>query len=144
MGIGLTFQQVQKYEKGTNRVSAGRLQRIAEMLNMPVTFFYGGMSAPEKKRESRATGLAFLQTKGAMRLIRAFGRFIRARRNMRWWCWRSCCETRRGMVYSRRDRRPIDMMRRMLRVAALRRQSSRQTDSPAAPRDIPLEGHSDE
>src|SRR6476646_8065332 len=42
-GIGLTFQQVQKYEKGTNRVSAGRLQRIAEILNTPVMFFYGGM-----------------------------------------------------------------------------------------------------
>jgi predicted transcriptional regulator len=37
-GIGLTFQQVQKYEKGTNRVSAGRLQKIAEMLDTPVTF----------------------------------------------------------------------------------------------------------
>ena len=40
-GIGLTFQQVQKYEKGTNRVSAGRLQKIADMLNTPVMFFFG-------------------------------------------------------------------------------------------------------
>jgi len=39
--LGLTFQQVQKYEKGTNRVSAGRLQKIADLLNIPVTFFYG-------------------------------------------------------------------------------------------------------
>jgi DNA-binding transcriptional regulator YiaG len=44
-GIGLTFQQVQKYEKGTNRVSAGRLQQISNMLNVPITFFYGGMGA---------------------------------------------------------------------------------------------------
>ena len=51
-GIGLTFQQVQKYEKGTNRVSAGRLQRIAEMLKIPVTFFYGGAGARVKKRET--------------------------------------------------------------------------------------------
>src|SRR6476469_4127011 len=48
-GIGLTFQQVQKYEKGTNRVSAGRLQQIADLLNVPVMFFYGGMGARAKK-----------------------------------------------------------------------------------------------
>jgi transcriptional regulator with XRE-family HTH domain len=72
-GIGLTFQQVQKYEKGTNRVSAGRLQKIAEMLDTPVTFFYGGMSAAAKKGGKRNDGLAYLQTKGAMRLISAYG-----------------------------------------------------------------------
>lgn len=73
-GIGLTFQQVQKYEKGTNRVSAGRLQRIADMLNIPVMFFYGGMSARGGKKREAPAGqeLAFLQTKGAMRLIRAY------------------------------------------------------------------------
>lgn len=71
-GIGLTFQQVQKYEKGTNRVSAGRLQKIADMLNIPVTFFYSGMGAQAKKRDPAATGLAFLQTKGAVRLVRAY------------------------------------------------------------------------
>jgi transcriptional regulator with XRE-family HTH domain len=72
-GIGLTFQQVQKYEKGTNRVSAGRLQKIAHMLDTPVTFFYGGTAAPGTKREKQNDGLAYLQTKGAMRLIRAYG-----------------------------------------------------------------------
>ena len=71
-GIGLTFQQVQKYEKGTNRVSAGRLQRIADMLDTPVMFFYGGMGTRAKKRDKRNDGLAFLQTKGAMRLMRAY------------------------------------------------------------------------
>src|SRR5437763_15650179 len=69
-GIGLTFQQVQKYEKGTNRVSAGRLQRIADLLNVPVTFFYSGMGANPKKKE-QPSSLAFVQTKGAMRLLRA-------------------------------------------------------------------------
>jgi len=48
-GIDLTFQQVQKYEKGVNRVSAGRLQRIADMLHTPVMFFYAGMGAKPKK-----------------------------------------------------------------------------------------------
>ena len=71
-GIGLTFQQVQKYEKGTNRVSAGRLQRIADMLNTPVMFFYSGMGTRNKKKDTRETGLAFMQTKGAMRLMRAY------------------------------------------------------------------------
>jgi transcriptional regulator with XRE-family HTH domain len=71
-GIGLTFQQVQKYEKGTNRVSAGRLQKIADMLNTPVMFFYAGMGTHAKKRETRNNGLAFIQTKGAMRLMRAY------------------------------------------------------------------------
>jgi len=71
-GIDLTFQQVQKYEKGTNRVSAGRLQRIADMLNTPVMFFYSGMGADAKKKDQRNGGLAFIQTKGAMRLVRAY------------------------------------------------------------------------
>src|SRR4051812_12131964 len=71
-GIGLTFQQVQKYEKGTNRVSAGRLQQIADMLNTPVMFFFGGMGAQAKRRDPRNSSLAFMQTKGAMRLLRAY------------------------------------------------------------------------
>src|SRR3954447_15809610 len=69
-GIDLTFQQVQKYEKGTNRVSAGRLQRIADRLNVPVMFFYGGMGAKAKKKDQRDSGLAFVQTKGGIRLLR--------------------------------------------------------------------------
>ncbi len=83
-GIGLTFQQVQKYEKGANRVSAGRLQQIADILNVPVVFFYSGMGARAKKIETRgSTGLAFLQTKGAIRLMRAYTEIPRAPRNMR-------------------------------------------------------------
>lgn len=42
--LGLTFQQVQKYEKGTNRISAGRLQNIAHALSVPLHFFYEGVS----------------------------------------------------------------------------------------------------
>lgn len=38
--LGITFQQVQKYEKGTNRVGASRLQNIASILNVPVSFFF--------------------------------------------------------------------------------------------------------
>lgn len=38
--LGITFQQVQKYEKGTNRISASRLQSLSEILNVPVSFFF--------------------------------------------------------------------------------------------------------
>ena len=71
-GIGLTFQQVQKYEKGANRVSAGRLQQIADKLNVPVMFFYGGMGAKPKGKDQRDGSLALLQSKGAIRLLRDY------------------------------------------------------------------------
>jgi transcriptional regulator with XRE-family HTH domain len=54
--LGLTFQQVQKYEKGTNRISASRLQQIAKMLGVPVAFFFEGAPAGE------ATGSGFADT----------------------------------------------------------------------------------
>ncbi len=38
--LGITFQQIQKYEKGTNRVGASRLQNISSVLNVPVSFFF--------------------------------------------------------------------------------------------------------
>jgi transcriptional regulator with XRE-family HTH domain len=41
--IGVTHQQLQKYEKGTNRISAGRLAAIAKALKKPVSFFFEGM-----------------------------------------------------------------------------------------------------
>ena len=48
--LGLTFQQVQKYEKGTNRVGASRIQQIAEILQVPVSFLFeggpSGMASP--------------------------------------------------------------------------------------------------
>ena len=40
--LGLTFQQVQKYEKGTNRIGASRLQQISQILQVPVSFFFEG------------------------------------------------------------------------------------------------------
>jgi transcriptional regulator with XRE-family HTH domain len=43
--LGLTFQQVQKYEKGVNRIGAGRLFEMARILNVPIDFFYEGMEA---------------------------------------------------------------------------------------------------
>ena len=46
--LGLTFQQVQKYEKGVNRIGAGRLYEVARILGVPIDFFYEGVaSAPQ-------------------------------------------------------------------------------------------------
>jgi transcriptional regulator with XRE-family HTH domain len=74
--LGITFQQIQKYEKGANRVAAGRLQRIAEALDVPITFFYSG-STDRKARvdeDSIDVGLSFLETAGAVRLVRAYSK----------------------------------------------------------------------
>lgn len=81
--LGLTFQQVQKYEKGTNRISASRLQQISETLNIPLAFFFKGApvaeggavnggfaeSAPEEGYASD-----FVMTAEGLSLNRAFAR----------------------------------------------------------------------
>jgi transcriptional regulator with XRE-family HTH domain len=74
--IDVTFQQVQKYEKGTNRISAGRLQRIAEVMSVPVSFFFAGFEDKPKGGSARLADVdfAFLQTEGALRLARAYAR----------------------------------------------------------------------
>lgn len=76
--LGITFQQVQKYEKGTNRVSASRLQQASKVLGVPVDFFYEG--GPQT--ETTQTGFAeapssayvsdFLMTNDGVQLVRAF------------------------------------------------------------------------
>ena len=70
--LGISFQQVQKYEKGVNRIGAGRLARTAEALNVPVSFFFSGDHTPSKAAENVNSGLSFLETAGAMRLVRAY------------------------------------------------------------------------
>ena len=47
--LGLTFQQVQKYEKGTNRIGASRLFQIAQILSVPVQFFYEDLGHDEAR-----------------------------------------------------------------------------------------------
>jgi transcriptional regulator with XRE-family HTH domain len=65
--LGVSFQQVQKYEKGVNRVGASRLQQIATALDVPVTFFYDGDG---KAREVES--LLFLDSNFSLRLLRAY------------------------------------------------------------------------
>jgi transcriptional regulator with XRE-family HTH domain len=76
--LGITFQQIQKYEKGTNRIGASRLQQIALALSVPVAFFFEGAPMPE----SMSSGLSepaspayvsdFLATSDGLALTKAF------------------------------------------------------------------------
>jgi transcriptional regulator with XRE-family HTH domain len=76
--LGLTFQQIQKYEKGTNRVGASRLQQIADVLQVHVSFMFegapgaatGGMS----EYASPAYVSDFLATSDGLALTKAFTR----------------------------------------------------------------------
>jgi transcriptional regulator with XRE-family HTH domain len=66
-GLALTFQQVQKYEKGVNRVSSGRLQQIAKILNVPVTFFFSDLGGT-----GNTAIPAMLDSAYSLRLLKAF------------------------------------------------------------------------
>lgn len=75
--LGLTFQQVQKYEKGTNRVGASRVQQISQILQVPVSFlFEGGPGASNVDGLGEAPSPAyvadFLATSEGLALTRAF------------------------------------------------------------------------
>jgi len=80
--LGLTFQQVQKYEKGTNRIGASRLQQISQILQVPVSFFFEG--APTNANAVRTDGMNeapspayvsdFLATSDGLALTKAFMR----------------------------------------------------------------------
>lgn len=54
--LGLTFQQVQKYERGINRIGAGRLYEVAEILGVPISFFYEGMDGVQVPPENGSNG----------------------------------------------------------------------------------------
>jgi transcriptional regulator with XRE-family HTH domain len=78
--LGLTFQQVQKYEKGTNRISASRLQHVCHILDVPVGFFFE--QAPGPSSQSRGFAEApspayvndFLASSDGLALLKAFMR----------------------------------------------------------------------
>ena len=78
--LGLTFQQVQKYEKGTNRVGASRIQQIAEILQVPVSFLFEGSprgalgNAGFGEDTSPPYVADFLATSEGLALTRAFTR----------------------------------------------------------------------
>ena|SRR5690242_21469008 len=73
--IGVTFQQVQKYEKGKNRVGGSRLVQIAEALNVPVTALFENVEISQNPVHSDIAGL--IVNRHAVRLLRAFAKIKR-------------------------------------------------------------------
>jgi transcriptional regulator with XRE-family HTH domain len=73
--LGVTFQQVQKYEKGVNRVGAGRLTKIAEALGVAVGTFFTGkeiLDTEQGRTAGEVSPLKLLTVSGAFRLLRAY------------------------------------------------------------------------
>ena len=83
--LGLTFQQVQKYERGANRVSASKLYEIAAMLKAPVAYFFDGLADPAGEADDDSQGgdertvHAFLMTSEGLELARSFTQVPRGR-----------------------------------------------------------------
>jgi transcriptional regulator with XRE-family HTH domain len=83
--LGLTFQQVQKYEKGTNRIGASRLQQISLILQVPVSFFFEGAPAPPGMGSGFAEDASpeyvqsTLSTSDGLALVKAFSKIESAR-----------------------------------------------------------------
>jgi transcriptional regulator with XRE-family HTH domain len=83
--LGLTFQQIQKYEKGTNRVGASRIQQISEILQVPVSFLFEGGPTAIAGAEGSGEGTSptyvsdFLATSEGLALTRAFTRITDAK-----------------------------------------------------------------
>jgi transcriptional regulator with XRE-family HTH domain len=81
--LGITFQQIQKYEKGTNRIGASRLQNIARVLSVPVSYFFEDAPVPAEAGEGQPANFAessasfvvdFLSSNEGLQLNRAFVR----------------------------------------------------------------------
>ncbi|MBD9374042.1 helix-turn-helix transcriptional regulator [Rhizobium sp. ARZ01] len=76
--LGITFQQIQKYEKGTNRVGASRLQNISSILNVPVSFFFEDAPGDSGNQPGMAEASSsnyvvdFLSSSEGLQLNRAF------------------------------------------------------------------------
>ena len=82
--LGLTFQQVQKYERGANRVSASKLYEIAAALKSPVSYFFDGLADPtsgdgESKTSDEQSVHRFLMTAEGLELAQLFPRVPRGR-----------------------------------------------------------------
>ena len=80
--LGITFQQVQKYESGANRISASRLQHISHFLQVPVPFFFEG--APDQPRGAGGPATPayvseFLSSTDGLALVKAFPKIKEAK-----------------------------------------------------------------
>jgi len=71
--LGLTFQQVQKYEKGTNRIGAGRLQHIASIQQVPISFFFEGAPGQSDILDTSCDDVSgFLATPDGLALTKSY------------------------------------------------------------------------
>ena len=76
--LGLTFQQVQKYEKGTNRIGASRLQHISQILQVPAAFFFEGIPKARGRHHAQTDAPSpqyvsdYLATPDGLHLTKAF------------------------------------------------------------------------
>src|SRR5690242_7304438 len=70
--IGVSFQQIQKYENGSNRVGASRLVQIAQALHVPLDMFFQRVDSPAAKRDGVEDPVALLSNSQALRVARAF------------------------------------------------------------------------
>ena len=70
--LGLTFQQVQKYEGGANRVSASRLSQIAEVLGVPISYFFSEIEIASTADQKEAEARERMQRPETIELIRAY------------------------------------------------------------------------
>ncbi len=77
--MGLTFQQIQKYEKGINRIGASRLFKLSQVLDVPVGFFFDGLNHAEgtlnagmAEGETESFLYEFINTRDGLELNRAF------------------------------------------------------------------------
>jgi transcriptional regulator with XRE-family HTH domain len=87
--VGVTFQQIQKYEKGSNRISASRLLQIAHVLQVPVSFFFEDPRGPSKVTGAQRVHAPdhicdFLASNDGLALTKAFMRITnpKTRRNI--------------------------------------------------------------
>ncbi len=74
--LGITFQQVQKYERGANRVSASKLWEIAGTLRTPVSYFYDGLDGQAGGAGQQTSAQAFLSSSEGLELLAAFPRIV--------------------------------------------------------------------
>ncbi len=81
--LGLTFQQVQKYERGSNRVSASKLYDIARFLSCPISYFFDGLADPtttgDGEGETEQHVHDFLMTTEGLELANTFPKIQRPR-----------------------------------------------------------------
>ena len=99
--LGLTFQQIQKYERGSNRVSASKLYETANALRVPVSYFFEGLEDPPTQKDMGERAVhAFLRTEEGAELARTFPRIAPGRLRQR------VLELVRGIVETEETRTP--------------------------------------